>query len=63
MRGLLLAGAFCLAGRGVDGALVPKMSERMTDTADSTNSHSTARKPSLIRVRVSSDITSLPSCG
>ena len=38
------------------GAFVPKTSDRMTETADSTKSHSTARKPSLIRVSVSSDI-------
>ena len=44
---------------------VPKTSDRMTDTADSTNSHSTARKPSLINVSVSSDMSDSSSrrCG
>jgi len=36
------------------GIRVPKMSVRITETAERTKTHSTARKPSLIRVRVSS---------
>src|ERR1700755_2138624 len=38
------------------GARRPNRSDRITDTAVSTNSQSTARKPSLMIVSVSSDI-------
>src|SRR5690606_41350578 len=45
-----------LGSRGLSWVVIflPKMSVRITETAESTNSHSTARKPSLMRVRVSS---------
>src|SRR4051794_36124631 len=38
------------------------MSERITETADSTNSHNSPRKPSFISVSVSSDIRHQPPC-
>src|SRR5262245_7883510 len=49
-----LAGLAGLATLGVS-TRVPKMSDRITDTADSTKSHRTAKNPSLISVSVSSD--------
>jgi hypothetical protein len=58
-------GLSCLAAglddRASAGAFVPMMSERMTETAESTNNHSTARKPILMRVSVSSDTVVEPA--
>src|SRR5262245_47521030 len=66
-RGCFL-GLGCLAGRGCLATLgastrVPKMSDRMTDTADSTKIHKTAKNPNLISVSVSSDTRSPRSLG
>src|SRR5262245_52511220 len=52
-----LASFGCFTGRGVS-TRVPKMSDRITDTADRTKSHRTAKNPSLISVSVSSDTRS-----
>src|SRR5699024_244689 len=52
-----------VAAFALPGAFVPKISVRTTDTTDKTNSHRTSKKPSLIRVRVSSDTGSLLGLG
>src|SRR6476660_1047553 len=62
-RGFLAALALRRSGTGappraVSGTRAPNMSERITEIAESTKIHSTARNATRIRKRVSSDIPS-----